>query len=92
MNFQYILLYNSKFGKQLSVSSENAALVRNSTNASVISMHAQAGQLPHLWEQAAQQAAVVEREGQADPAAQSQEGDKKLRLKCRLKPRKRRRS
>ena len=64
--------------KQLSASTENAALVRHSTNASVISMQAQAGQLPQLWEQAA----VVEREGQADPAAQSQEAEAEVQVEA----------
>ena len=45
-------------------------------------MQAQAGQLPQLWEQAAQQAAVVEREGQADPAAQSQEAEAEVQVEA----------
>ncbi len=45
-------------------------------------MQAQAGQLPQLWEQAVQQAAVVEREGQAGPAAQSQEAEAEVQVEA----------
>ena len=41
---------------------------------------AQAGQLPQLWAQAAQQAVVAEREGQADPAAGSQEVEAEVQV------------
>ena len=43
---------------------------------------AQAGQLPQLWAQAAQQAVVAEKEGQADPAAGSQEVEAEVQVEA----------